>query len=209
MSMTFNQLVGKKSLQVTGAHWASLINAYGCVGKDLDKALEVFESIADHPITRTAPTQLPDAVAYEAIINVLVTHRRTDLIPVYLDRLSKSGIHMTAYIVNILIKGHASTGDIVRAREAFESLADPPTGVAAANNHAPHDASPPHYVNPQDPVYREVSTFYTIEDTSETNIYHYQPSTWEAMVRAELGCGNRDQAVALLDRLSMRYVTYP
>ncbi|EIM85452.1 uncharacterized protein STEHIDRAFT_80833 [Stereum hirsutum FP-91666 SS1] len=184
MSMAFNQLV-KKGLQVTGAHWASLINAYGCVGKDLDKALEVFESIANHSTTRTAPTQLPDAVAYEAIINVLVTHRRTDLIPVYLDRLSKSGIHMTAYIVNILIKGHASAGDIVRAREAFESLADPPTGVAAANNHAPHDASPPHYVNPQDPVYRE-------------------PSTWEAMVRAELGCGNRDQAVALLDRLSMR-----
>lgn len=159
MNMTFNQLIEKRGLQVTGAHWASLINAYGCVGKDLEKALEVFESIANHPTTQTAPTQLPDAVAYEAIINVLVTHRRTDLIPVYLDRLSKSGIHMTAYIVNILIKGHASAGDIVRAREAFESLADPPAGVAAANNHAPHDVSSPHYVNPQDPVYREVSAF--------------------------------------------------
>ena len=35
-----------------------------------------------------------------------------------------------------------------------------------------------------------------------------QPSTWEAMVRAELGNGNRDQAVKLLERVQARYVSY-
>ena len=33
-----------------------------------------------------------------------------------------------------------------------------------------------------------------------------QPSTWEAMFRAELGNGNRDRAVTLLHRLQERYV---
>ena len=33
-----------------------------------------------------------------------------------------------------------------------------------------------------------------------------QPSTWEVMVRAELGAGNRDRAAALLERLQARYV---
>lgn len=33
-----------------------------------------------------------------------------------------------------------------------------------------------------------------------------QPSTWEAMVRAELGNGNRDEALALLERVKARYV---
>ena len=34
-----------------------------------------------------------------------------------------------------------------------------------------------------------------------------EPSTWETMIRAELGQGNRDEAIALLDRLRERH--YP
>lgn len=33
-----------------------------------------------------------------------------------------------------------------------------------------------------------------------------QPSTWEAMVRAELGNSNRDHAIALIRRVQERYV---
>ena len=33
-----------------------------------------------------------------------------------------------------------------------------------------------------------------------------QPSTWEAMFRAELGSNNRENALALLERLKTRYV---
>ena len=33
-----------------------------------------------------------------------------------------------------------------------------------------------------------------------------QPSTWEAMVRAELGNSNRDHAIALIKRVQERYV---
>jgi hypothetical protein len=44
----------------------------------------------------------------------------------------------------------------IRAREIFESLADPPFGVAAPNNHASHHAAEPTEVSVSDLVYREV-----------------------------------------------------
>jgi len=94
-------------------------------------------------------------------------------------------VHMTAYIANLLIRGYAAVGDIEQARIVFESLADPPVGVAAPNNHASHDTSGTQRISPNELVYRE-------------------PSTWEAMVRAELGNGNRDHALALISRVQER-----
>jgi pentatricopeptide repeat protein len=158
MEKTFAQLVKDTSVNVQGSHWAALINAHGCVGKDLDKAIEVFDSIKKHPSTLRTRARLPDAVVFEALINVFVTLRRTDLVPEYLGRLQQSGVHMTAYIANLLIKGYAAAGNIEEARKVFESLADPPVGVAAPHNHAPHDSSVPPRISPNELVYREVSS---------------------------------------------------
>ncbi|KAK7471322.1 hypothetical protein VKT23_002731 [Stygiomarasmius scandens] len=176
----FSQLVSNRRLVVQGSHFATLINAYGCVAKDLDKAIAVFDSISTHP---RGPAM--DALVFEAMINVLVAHRRVDLIPDYVAKMSASGVHMTAYIMNLLIKGYAAAGDVEKARELFESLMDPPEGVAAAHNHAPHDPRLTMAIDPMAPVYRE-------------------PSTWEAMIRAELGAGHRERALALLERLKAR-----
>ena len=53
------------------------------------------------------------------------------------------------------------------------------------------------------PCHREVSMILTIYAITSIDILP-QPSTWEAMFRAELGSGNRDNAVALLERLQAR-----
>ncbi|KAF8189730.1 hypothetical protein BJ912DRAFT_362094 [Pholiota molesta] len=180
MEKVFSQLLKDKSVEVTGAHFASLINAYGCVSKDLDKAISVFESMGTY-----ARAPKPDAVAFEAIINAIVAHKQTDLLPVYINKMVEAGVHMTAYIANFLIKGYANVGDLEKAREIFESLSNPPTGVAAPNNHVPHSPDMSSEVPVMAPVYRE-------------------PSTWEVMVRAELGAGNRDAALDLLERLRER-----
>lgn len=189
MEDAFAQLVADRSVPVQGTHWAALINAYGCAKKDLDKAIEIFESIPSHPSTRKAHGRLPDEVVFEALMNVFVRLRRPDLMAAYQARMPALGIRMTAYIANFLIKGYAASGNIEGARALFESLADPPTGVAAPNNHAPHEdkpESPSPILNvPEGVVFRE-------------------PSTWETMVRAELGHGNREQAIALLQRVQAR-----
>lgn len=183
MQKVFRTLERDPKVSIQGTHWAALINAFGCAKKDLGRAMDIFDSIATHPSTLRSRAALPDAVCYEAMINVLVTHRRTDLMPQYIERLHTSGVHMTAYIANFLIKGYANMGDLVKAREVFESMADPAQGVAAPNNHLPHDGSLPSTIGSL--VYRE-------------------PSTWEVMVRAELGASNRAEAIELLERLRAR-----
>lgn len=174
MEGVFKLLQNNKSVALQGSHWAALINAYGCVKKDLEKAISTFDSIS-----------APDAVVYESLINVLVTNKQMALAPSYMEKLKSSGVHMTAYIANILIKGYAAAGDIEEARRIFENLADPPSGVAASGNHVPHEGSSQRTSPSPSPSYRE-------------------PSTWEAMFRAELGNGHRDRAVALLARLQER-----
>lgn len=156
MEDVFARLADDQSVQVQGVHWAALLNAYGCVQKDLDKAIEIFDSIPTHRSSIKSGLKLPDAVAYESMINVLISHRRMDLVPAYIARLRQSGVHMTAYIANLLIKGYAAAGDLPLAREVFESLLDPPIGVAAPNNHAPHENGSANVSSPESPVYREV-----------------------------------------------------
>ncbi|TFK24226.1 hypothetical protein FA15DRAFT_641381 [Coprinopsis marcescibilis] len=184
MEVVFEQLKNDRRVHLQGTHFASLINAYGCVLKDLDKAIAAFESISSYTV-QGMPLK-PDAVVYEAVVNALVANKRTDLIPSFMERMSADQVHMTAYVANFLIKGYANVGDIEHARSIFESMLDPPTGVAAPHNHAPHDpALGSADVPVMEPVYRE-------------------PSTWEAMIRAELGAGYREQAFDLLERLKVR-----
>lgn len=180
MEQIWAALQSDRTVELQGSHFASLIYVYGCVQKDFDKAIAVFNAI---PTTERAPAR--DAVVFEALINTLVEHKRTDLMPEYVSMMSSEGVHMTAYIANFLIKGYAAVGDMPQARAIFESLVDPPSGVAAVHNHAPHEPAVSPVIDPMEPVYRE-------------------PSTWEAMVRAELGSGNRDNANALLERLQAR-----
>jgi hypothetical protein len=157
MERTFAALCNDPRVPVEAVHWASLIHAYGCVGKDLERAVATFDAIAAHPSGAHAAAS---AVVYEALINVFVSLRRVDLVPPYLERLRASGVHMTAYISNLLIRGYALTGDIATARAVFEAMLDPAAGVAAPNNHAPHDAAPlARDVAPDAPVYREVSHY--------------------------------------------------
>lgn len=148
MEEVFESLQKDPAVEVQGTHFATLINAYGCVQKDLAKAIEIFNSISSHPRSQ------PDAIVFEAIINVLVAHRRTDLIPEYIAKMNAAGIHMTAYIANFLIKGYAMVGDLEHARSIFESLVDPAEGMAAPNN---HEVGGSPTVGHMEPVYREVS----------------------------------------------------
>jgi pentatricopeptide repeat protein len=190
MERVFKDLEADKKVRVSGVHWASLINAYGCVSKNLDRAIQIFESVSSHPDAKYAHERLPDAVTFEALVGALVVNRRMDLLPSYLTQLEASGTHMTAYIANAIIRGHAASGDLDAARTVFEGMADPPVGVAAPNNHAPH-------VGKQQQQQQAVS--------SDAPVYR-EPSTWEVMLRAELGGGHRENALELLERLKHRFV---
>ncbi|KAG8821874.1 hypothetical protein FRC17_009708 [Serendipita sp. 399] len=191
----------EKRVEISGNHYSSLILAHGCSKHDLEAAIKVFESLRKRPqrVQHSlfprggSRVTLPDVLVYESILNVCITHHRYDLMEKYYTLMTEQDrIRPTAYICNLLIKGRASEGNLQGARDIFEAMQDPPAGAAAPNNHAPHVSNEGVELvngsivgNVKDPVFRE-------------------PSSWEAMVRAELSGGDRQRATALLQRMKAR-----
>ena len=111
MQDVFKQLERDPKVQVGAAHWASLINAWGCVSKDLPAAINVFEQITNHPSTKASSTFLPDAIVYESLLNACLANHRPDLCDKYLADMTAKGVRMTAYVANTLIKVRFSSLD--------------------------------------------------------------------------------------------------
>lgn len=77
------------------------------------------------------------------------------------------------------------------ARAVFESMQDPPSGVAAAGNH-PVDRHPKHQ-------------HHSSPDTnSASGPVFREPSTWDTMIRCELAAGENERAVKLMRRVDER-----
>lgn len=135
-----------------------MINSWGSVQRNIDRTIAIFEACEASP-----PLTLPDALVYEAMFNALFANQRVDLVPGYIHRMSSHRVHMTAYIANVLIRGYSAAGDIERARHIFESLVDPPLGVAAPHNHFQPQNSLGLLSVPADaPVFREVRILSTL-----------------------------------------------
>ncbi|TIB73978.1 hypothetical protein E3Q06_00104 [Wallemia mellicola] len=176
LNKVFETIVNDPRAAVSGTHWASLIHSAGYVEKDVEAAVKIFESIETHPSNRNKV--LPDAIVYEALLNVFVENQRQDLIPKLLDSIKASKVHQTAYISNLLIRGYAQSGDIARSREVFESMVDPPMGAAASGNHA--------------------------GDSQAINVVYREPSTWSEMIKAELEAKSTENAQKLIARMEER-----
>lgn len=93
----------------------------------------------------------------------------------------------------LLYQAFTRQGNLEAARRVFETLADPPTGVAASGNHPggrrhntqQNRASSVSKTDPSAPVFRE-------------------PSSFEAMIRAEVKMGDPDRAAALVEQARQR-----
>lgn len=205
----FARLSADRLVSVQGTHWASLIHTQGVVLRNLDQALSTFESIAERApsLPRQNVSTVPDAVVYEALFAVFVVHGRTDLMPTYLARMGTQRILPTAYIANLLIKGYAQDGPmgLVEARRVFDAMIDPPAGVAAAGNHLPrhHGAGALGMRRERKPSYN--SREQAIDRANVLGaLVNREPSTYEAMIRAELLFGHTDRASAILERMKAR-----
>ncbi|SPO31779.1 uncharacterized protein UTRI_06508_B [Ustilago trichophora] len=221
MEKVFAELVANPSVSVQGTHWASLINCYGCMLNDVDRAIATFDSIASHPSNRTGKdgASLPDAVSFEALLAVFVAHHRTDLMRPHLERMKQAGIQMTAYVVNLLIRGYSmeeGEAGLNEARALFESMSEPAAGVAAVGNHPPraHGAGAPasadaFAVSPSSSssaatAATAASVGGAVGGDNPFGSVQREPSTYEAMIRAELSHGHADRAAALVDRMEAR-----
>lgn len=201
MQEIFGRLIAARNVNVEGAHWASIITAHGIHCQDLQKASEIFDSIPNHVATRRSKSRLPDALTYEALLNVFLAHNRVDLMQMYFAKMQEEGIQPTAYLANLMIRGLASgQGGVDQARGLFAEMHDPPMGVAAFGNHPPNHRH--HHAN-------GVHTKLQGSHVSDNGIYGFQnvlrePSTFEAMIKVEMQYGNKENANVLLERMKER-----
>ncbi|SAM86390.1 uncharacterized protein UBRO_08865 [Ustilago bromivora] len=215
MERVFAEIVANPSVAVQGTHWASLLNCYGCMLNDLDRAIATFDSIATHPATQSSKDRntMPDAVSFEALLAVFVAHHRTDLIRSHVEKMKHAGVAMTAYIANLLIGGYSTEAGekgLEEARALFESMSEPAAGIAAVGNHlprahgagapAPADGSSAHVSSNMSPAASVASS----DVANPFGSVQREPSTYEAMIRAELSHGHADRAAALVDRMEAR-----
>ncbi|KAI7938278.1 hypothetical protein MJO28_015198 [Puccinia striiformis f. sp. tritici] len=211
MEKVFQRACADRNVQITGAHWSTLINVKGNVSKDLEGTIKLFDQISQHPNnyqkSRRAGgelmNKLPDAICYEALFNVFLAFKRADLVPQYVERIKNEGIHMTAYVVNTLMKVYASSGQIDTARELFESLVDPPPGHPGLFNHPTPSPSPPPSSSPTTLVNTPSSNVNSSVGKIGDPIYR-EPSCYETIIRIEFGLGNLEQVKNLVDRLEGR-----
>ncbi|GAA5882229.1 hypothetical protein JCM16303_002292 [Sporobolomyces ruberrimus] len=195
MRKVFDQLVKNRQVSVTGAHWASMINAYGAVAKDLDRAISIFDSIPHHPSTQKNPNgPLPDAVVYEALLNALLANNRAEMCDKYLEEMKNKGVRMTAYVANSLIKGYAAQSNYAGARAVFLAMQDPPVGVASLGNH-PIDRHPKHH--------HQSGTSTSTQMPVDAPVYR-EPSTYEMMVKCELKAGEMGAAQEIVRMAEQR-----
>ncbi|KAH8825342.1 hypothetical protein DL96DRAFT_1612885 [Flagelloscypha sp. PMI_526] len=178
MQQVFLELLDPSTPAAHGGHINSMITAYGVKMHNLEKAREIFATAAQYIPAR-------DAVVYEAMFDALRAHGKVEEVESHIEAMNSEGVHMTAYIANVLIGLYSDAGRLDKARELFESMQDPPSSVAAVGNHAPHDPSSTEALDVMAPVYRE-------------------PSTWEAMMVAQAKSGDLAAANDLLARMQQR-----
>ena len=63
LNKVFETIINDPKVEVLGTHWASMIHSIGCLQKDVDGAIKMFESIETHPTSKGK--HLPDAIIYE------------------------------------------------------------------------------------------------------------------------------------------------
>lgn len=90
------------------------------------------------------------------------------------------------------------------ARQVFESLADPPSGVAAAGNHSV-DRHPKHSHQQQQQRPGQVQgQGQSQQQSTPTGPVYREPSTWETMIKCEIAAGESERAVQLMRRVEQR-----
>ncbi|CAG8566529.1 10254_t:CDS:2 [Ambispora gerdemannii] len=103
--------------QPNATHFASLIYAYGCKQGDVERAIEIFDSMSKQV--------MPNEIAYQALFESLIDAQRIQEAEDYYTRMiEKDNVKTTSYIENLFIRGYGQLGQWENAEQVFENMVD-------------------------------------------------------------------------------------
>lgn len=120
------KLIASDRQRPTGAHYAALIHAYGCVKQDLESAKRWFYQVIDPQFSNHVA---PDEALYQALIEAYVANHRVAECDQVFRHMKSNNVKLTVYMANHLIHGWTVAGNLEEARKVFDSLAAEKNGL--------------------------------------------------------------------------------
>ena len=120
------KLIASDRQRPTGAHYAALIHAYGCVKQDLESAKSWFYKVLDPEFKNRVA---PDEALYQALIEAYVANHRVAECDTIFQHMKQNNVKLTVYMANHLIHGWTIAGNLEEARRVFDSLATEKNGL--------------------------------------------------------------------------------
>jgi pentatricopeptide repeat protein len=97
-------------------HYASLIQARGCVLHDMEGARHVFDSVMKDS------RMPPEPCLFQALFEAMVANRQVAASEPVLEEMRARHVELTPYIANTLIHGWAAENNIAKAEEIYAGL---------------------------------------------------------------------------------------
>jgi pentatricopeptide repeat protein len=115
------QLAGMRAAGMApeAVHYAALLHAKGCVGRDLAAARAVY----DAAVAEGGAAVARQPCLYQALLEAAAANGKLAVVaPRTLADMQARGVQVTAYVANALIGGWAGEGRVDMARAAYEAL---------------------------------------------------------------------------------------
>ncbi|KAI7851122.1 hypothetical protein BDC45DRAFT_516493 [Circinella umbellata] len=99
------------------SHFATLIRSYGCLHRDVNSAVAVYNEM------KKANVQ-PDETVYQAMLNTFIDNNDIQAAEKLYQEMLASGAHSSSYIENLFITGYGSLGDMEKAEKIWDNMLD-------------------------------------------------------------------------------------
>ncbi|KAG2228331.1 hypothetical protein INT45_011123 [Circinella minor] len=99
------------------SHFATLIRSYGCLHRDVNSAVAVYNEMKKANVK-------PDETVYQAMLNTFIDNNDIQAAEKLYQEMLASGARSSSYIENLFITGYGSLGDMAKAEKIWENMLD-------------------------------------------------------------------------------------
>ncbi|KAI8978892.1 hypothetical protein BDB01DRAFT_798435 [Pilobolus umbonatus] len=104
-------------LKPSAGHYATLIRSYGCLHRDVQSALAIYNEMKKAGIKA-------EETVYQSMLNTYIDNNDMKNAELLYQEMLSSGTKSSPYIENLFITGYGAHGDIEKAEDTFNRMMD-------------------------------------------------------------------------------------
>ncbi|KAI9334184.1 hypothetical protein BD770DRAFT_402526 [Pilaira anomala] len=104
-------------LQPTPDHYATLIRSYGCLHRDVQSALAVYNDMKKTGVQ-------PNEIVYQAMLNTYIDNNDMSHAEELYKEMADQGTKTSAYIENLFITGYGNQKELEKAENVFKKMSE-------------------------------------------------------------------------------------